>query len=233
MPQDNVPAEWWREACEVISHPLACVGLDSHFVWVNPAFEQLVGYSTSELQNMTWMKITIDEDVGGDLASVQDVIEGRSEQYSIAKRYRHKFGKTIPIQLGVWRFPRHASEQLICFIVQAQPEVVTTDELQRVQKQLRSAMAQLQKRVTRMEDKPHSPSVHIGDSVGQDKTGRNKTQNSNTAIYVVASVLAAAMLALISAVVWIAYYVTNQDSAVVPPPQKLPGSNLSIEAPID
>jgi len=66
----TVPDEWWREACEVVSHPMAAVQpADNTFIWVNQAFERLVGYSRAELREKTWMSITVQEDVGGDLAS--------------------------------------------------------------------------------------------------------------------------------------------------------------------
>ena len=139
----TVPNEWWRVACESISLPLACIGTENKFVWVNAAFERLTGYSVSELQQKTWPEITVQEDAGGDLASLNAVIKGDISHYSLAKRYRHKLGREIPVQLAVWRFPRMHNQVVTCFIVEAAPEVVNHDEFSK-------AVSKLEKRIQLM-----------------------------------------------------------------------------------
>ena len=110
--------EWFRHALNVIHHPVALVDLGNRFVWVNGAFERLVGYASAELLGETWMSITIKEDVGGDLAAVESVIAGERNNYTTAKKYRHKSGEEVPIALTVWRFPQ-GSDEMIGFSVEA------------------------------------------------------------------------------------------------------------------
>ena len=72
----DVPADWWRVACHLIKYPLACVGTDSRFIWVNTAYEELTGYPVTRLKELQWQDITILEDINDDLDSVNAVING-------------------------------------------------------------------------------------------------------------------------------------------------------------
>ena len=64
------------------------------------------------------MSITVKEDVGGDLAAVQSVIDGESTSYTTAKRYETKAGERVQVALTVWKFPTVGSK-LVGFSVEA------------------------------------------------------------------------------------------------------------------
>ena len=177
---EQVPNDFWKEACQVVNHPMACVGMDNKFVWVNVAFEQLVGYSKTELEQMTWMDITVQKDVGGDLASVNAVINGTASKYTMAKHYRHKHGRVIPIEeLTVWRFPRASSEVMKCFIVEAIPERASTTEISELREELYEQMKVFRERIDMlMEDRSKTsisftPQNNIAPTIGDqiDATG--------------------------------------------------------------
>lgn len=201
----TVPDEWWREACEVVSHPMAAVQpADNTFIWVNQAFERLVGYSRAELREKTWMSITVQEDVGGDLASVNDLVGGRDQQYTMSKRYRHKFGKLIPIELTVWRFPRDTSDEMVCFIVEAMPESASTLELDELRQKLESGIENLEIRWKLLEEEKKK-GVNISmtgtdNSQRADRGGRNTT-NSNTVIIAVVIALCIAFTSMTALIV--------------------------------
>lgn len=76
-----VPDGWWKSACEKVNVPLACVCKENRFVWINDEWCKLLGYAPNELLDKTWMEITRNEDVGGDLDAVNEVIEGKREEY--------------------------------------------------------------------------------------------------------------------------------------------------------
>lgn len=113
----KIPDSWWKEACEAITHPIACVNVDNKFVWCNYAWEEMCGYSLSELRDKTWIAITHKDDVGGDLVAATDMLEGRITKYITSKRYIHKTDRVIPIELGVFRYPPTGHLEL--YIVQA------------------------------------------------------------------------------------------------------------------
>lgn len=146
----KVPDAWWRRACEVIHHPLACVSQNNGFVWANMAFERLVGYSLAELKELTWMDITIQEHVGGDLASVQAVVRGDSDMYCMTKTYKHKSGHDVPVEVTVWRFPPSVGD-FACFVVEAMPESATIKQLSDVHDRLRDDIRCLQGRLLILE----------------------------------------------------------------------------------
>ena len=213
----SVPNEWWRVACESISLPLACIGAGNKFVWVNASFERLTGYSVAELQQKTWPEITVQADSGGDMASLNAVIKGDISHYSMAKRYRHKLGRVIPVQLAVWRFPKMQDQVVTCFIVEAAPEVVNHDEFS-------EAVLKLEKRIKIMELQEKSTGVNVtvghqagadrkGDHVGGDVVGRDKTSNDAKII----RYLVAALVAIAIVMAWLFYYtVTAIKPGVVP-----------------
>jgi diguanylate cyclase (GGDEF)-like protein/PAS domain S-box-containing protein len=80
---------------------LAEVGLDGSFVGVNPALCEMLGYSAAELTAKTFQDITHPDDLAMDLANVQQLLDGKREAYRMDKRYFHKSGCVVHIQLDV------------------------------------------------------------------------------------------------------------------------------------
>jgi PAS domain S-box-containing protein len=189
----EVPADWWREACEVVNHPMACVADDNRFVWVNSSFERLCGYSSAELLNMTWMEITLQSDVGGDLASVQSVINGDDTSYTLSKRYKHKLGKKVPVQLTVWRFPLNSERLLACFIVEAIPKAATTLEVRKLREEMEAELCSLRQLVLGTPDQD-SKEIHVSyNSQNADRGGSN-SNNNTTVVALIAAVMVAGMV---------------------------------------
>lgn len=119
MATELVPPEWWKAACQHMNHPLACVGTDNKFKWVNEAWCRLVGYSPAELYERTWQSITTTDDVGGDYDAVADVIGGTRLSYYLEKSYLRKDKTEVVVELTVHRFPLAPIEELACFVVEA------------------------------------------------------------------------------------------------------------------
>lgn len=217
MDESNIPQGFWKSLCEDADHPMACIGLQNEFVWVNSAFEKLTGYSITELRPKTWIDITVQGDVGGDLASVAEVVSGITDQYSMSKRYRHKRGHIVPVELTVRRFPESSLEDLVCFRVETPATKATLPELQRVERELRDGYTGLQERIAANEAKLSGVNVVVGDQWSNgDRIGRDKNTNSDSAI----KYMTGALVLLGLAVVWMMYYVASipKPGPVVPPP---------------
>jgi hypothetical protein len=167
-----------------------------------------------ELQTMTWMDFTVSKDVEADLNSVKDVVAGNSDFYETSKRYRHKLGHEVPINLAVWKYPKDIGEQLLCFIVEAPKTSSSHREFTRV-------IEILEKRIDKMErDRRSGVNVNVGDQVTGDKSGRDKITNDANII----KFLVGALIAMAAAMTWIAYY--NSDAAdKVPPPTTIIGED--------
>lgn len=131
---EDVPEGWWRFICEHGHHALACIGEDDRFVWVNEAWCRLLGYSQAELKQKTWIEITLQGDVGGDVASAQELIEeGGRRHYTLSKRYVHKLGHIVKVEITVHRFPSVVGE-FQAFAVEAMPEVATYQQLENLKR---------------------------------------------------------------------------------------------------
>lgn len=221
MLDSDIPDEYWKATCDEIDYPLACISTNNKFIWVNTAFEKLVGYSIAQLIDREWMEITKQSDVGGDLASVNAVMKGKITHYTMSKSYIHKRGHLIPVELTVRRFPRSLTENIICFIVEASPAKATRPELEEMQNKLEGMISELRKRI---EDDEKGIEVNVGNienrRAGGDIVGRDK--NSDNAIKFMASALAVMCIV----VAWLIYYVATtgkQQMPVQPSPEvKIP-----------
>jgi PAS domain S-box-containing protein len=74
---------------------MALVAPDLGVMSVNRAFEQMVGYSSSELSGMHAHDITYPEDIKPDDAEKRRLLDGEIDYYQIEKRYVHKQGHII------------------------------------------------------------------------------------------------------------------------------------------
>jgi len=209
VPNADIPPAMWQDLCEQTRTPLACVDADNKFVWVNTAFERLIGYSCAELQTMTWMQVTDQPDVGGDLASVDAIKNGHVNGYSLDKNYRHKSGRKIAVELSVWRFPVKGISELLYLMSEAVPAQVSKTEMDAIHLEMRQKMQYLESQLMAAKQTPVE--VHIGDSIGGDRVGNDKAgadithgdKNSDRAI----RYMLAAIVALVGMVAWLFYYV--------------------------
>ena len=127
---DSIPAEWFKRAVEVVPYGVGCVGMDNKFMIVNKAYCDMLGYSQVELVGRTWMSVTEDDDVGGDLKSVDDLKGNENrESYSLQKRYIHRDGRRIVVNLLVYSF--HHEGRLTLFIACANPAMTTEQFVER------------------------------------------------------------------------------------------------------
>lgn len=155
----KIPLDLWKSACENIREPLAVVGVDNKFLWVNQSFEKLTGYPEAELLSMTWIDITSIDDVGSDLASVANIINGKSDTYTMDKRYLHRRGHEIDVTIIVRRWPSEP-EQITMFYVEAIPPVVTKSELENIISELKSRITKIEKYADDKEDIPDQKNSH-------------------------------------------------------------------------
>ncbi len=203
---NDIPCDYWKSVCADVDHPLSCVDPDNKFVWVNSAFERLVGYSIAELAGRTWMSITDQKDVGGDLASVHSVIEGKIPQYTMSKNYVHKRGHKVPVDLTVRRFPDSPLDPLAYFRVESPPARATRPELEEVKETLMCRIQNLEAQMER-----EKVSVNVGSEfIGGDKIGRDK--NGTSAM----KFMAGAFTIMAITIAYLFYYVATTATNTTP-----------------
>jgi PAS domain S-box-containing protein len=74
---------------------------DNYFLEANKKYCELLGYSASELKEMTFESLTHPDDLQKDLSSLKEITQGRITKYSMEKRYITKFGTTIWVNLTI------------------------------------------------------------------------------------------------------------------------------------
>jgi PAS domain S-box-containing protein len=80
---------------------MALVGPDGRWLRVNRALCALVGYEEEELLRSDFQSITHPEDLDLDLGQVQRTLAGEIPGYRMEKRYLHRDGHEVPVQLSV------------------------------------------------------------------------------------------------------------------------------------
>lgn len=80
--------------------PLSIVDRQGVFIECNPAWTEMLGYARSELEGKHFRDITHPADLVADLAEVERLAtDHEAEGYSMVKRYLHKQGSAIWVEL--------------------------------------------------------------------------------------------------------------------------------------
>ncbi|BAY09679.1 PAS domain S-box protein [Calothrix sp. NIES-2098] len=93
--------EQFRLTFEQAAIGICHVSLDGNWLLVNQRFCDIVGYEREEVVALTFQDITHPDDLESDLEYVQQLLEGVIPRYSMEKRYIHKNGSIIWINLDV------------------------------------------------------------------------------------------------------------------------------------
>jgi len=73
------------------------------FVRVNARYAEIVGRTPDEMVGRSWRDITVAEDLAADDASLAELVDGAVPRYRKEKRYRHKDGHAVWVDLTVSR----------------------------------------------------------------------------------------------------------------------------------
>ena len=117
---------------------MALVALDGHFIRVNRALCEILGYSAAELTGLTFQAITHPDDLDADLTLLGRLTRGDIPRYELGKRYIRKDGTIVDILLSVSSL-RSRDGAPLHYI--AQIEDIT--ERKRIEEELRGANASL------------------------------------------------------------------------------------------
>ncbi|KQQ84631.1 histidine kinase [Xanthomonas sp. Leaf131] len=115
----QLAAEHFRGAFETAPQGMAIVSLDGAWRDVNPSLCSILGYPREQLLRTTFQTITHPDDLEMDLCLVQELIDGKRDSYSLAKRYISQHGAVIWAQLSV-SLVRDSSGAPVHFVSQIQ-----------------------------------------------------------------------------------------------------------------
>ena len=106
--------ERFRSTFEQTAVGMAHVGVDGRWIRVNQKLCDLLGYSSTEIENLNVYDVTYPADLAADLAAAQKIISGELEEYSLDKRFVRKDGAIIPVHLTVRAVRDHERNLKYC-----------------------------------------------------------------------------------------------------------------------
>ncbi|MCP4297437.1 MAG: PAS domain S-box protein, partial [Proteobacteria bacterium] len=115
----RISEEQFRGAFETAAIGIALVSPEGHWLRVNRALCEIVGYPEPELLTLTFQEITYPDDLEADLNYVNQMLAGEIPYYHMEKRYIHKKGHIIWILLSV-SLVRNENGEPLHFISQIQ-----------------------------------------------------------------------------------------------------------------
>ncbi|MGB8063554.1 MAG: PAS domain S-box protein [Candidatus Sulfotelmatobacter sp.] len=100
-----VAEERWRSVFQNSAIGVALTDLNGRFLAANPVYEQMLGYTEEELQNLSFLDITHEEEVEASRTLTEELLEGKRRQYQIEQQYRRKNGSLMWVRNNVSMVP--------------------------------------------------------------------------------------------------------------------------------
>jgi PAS domain S-box-containing protein len=98
--QRGLAAERWRAFFANASVGMAITDQYHRFVTTNPAYRRMLGYSEDELERLSYLDITVDEDRNRNQLFTKELASGARQSLQFEKRYRHKHGEIIWVSVS-------------------------------------------------------------------------------------------------------------------------------------
>ena len=87
--------ERWRSMFEASNLGITVIDQNLHYVATNSAFQAMLGYTEGELQQLTPLDITVEEDRDAAEMRLTELQQGKRHHYEAVKQYRRKDGTVI------------------------------------------------------------------------------------------------------------------------------------------
>jgi PAS domain S-box-containing protein len=97
--------ERWRAMFETTAVGIATSDLGLRYMAANQSFQRMMGYTESELKNLTAMDITHEDDRAATRELVDQIVAGPLRSYRTEKRYRHRGGEIVWADVNVFFVP--------------------------------------------------------------------------------------------------------------------------------
>lgn len=87
--------ERWRSVFENSAVGVALADPSGRFLAVNPVYQRMLGYTEEELQSLTFLDVTLEDEVEASRKLVGELIAGERGEFQIEKQYRRKDGSLV------------------------------------------------------------------------------------------------------------------------------------------
>ena len=96
-PADPAPERGQRPGFDDVASPMATIGLDGHFLQLNQAFSDLVGYGESEFAAATWPPVMDRANLTKHREQMEQMLAGAIESAEVNTGYVHAQGLLVPV----------------------------------------------------------------------------------------------------------------------------------------
>ena len=193
------------------SEGMLLITLEGMIERANPAVSTILGYSLNELEDRSVLELIHVTDRNKQQPEVQAVLDKRQDSIRMDIAMVSKRNRMIHCKYR--SFPIHHGGEIVLFLTLLLPDDPVPDTLI---ESVSDRLHQLEVLIQRYDgDNKGAVMVNIGDHVGGDLTGRDKTTNSTRVFYFVGAIF----IAICSLLAYIAYVVTFplHNGDVVPP----------------
>ena len=128
--------ERWRKFFENSSAGIALITPDGRCFTANLAFQKMLGYTEQELQRLTTLDLTPEDDRAADEALRAEAIAGQWRDYRVERRFRRKDGSVIWTDVSAVSVPAGGSESSFSAAV-----IVDISERKQAEEELRRSEA--------------------------------------------------------------------------------------------
>lgn len=95
----------WRIAFENSAIGIMMADCEGRFFASNSAFRKMLGYTESELYQLTFSDVTYEADRKANVELVRQLVEGERQHFRLVKRYYRKDGSLVWVRINVARVP--------------------------------------------------------------------------------------------------------------------------------
>jgi PAS domain S-box-containing protein len=136
----------WRTAFENSTIGIMMADFNGRLFAANKAYRNMLGYSESELFQLTFLDITYEEDQAFNLKLVRELLDGKRQHFQLEKRYRRKDGSLLWVRTNVAIVP--GMGDVAPFWINIVEDIT---ERKRVEEELTLQIARLRETETRLQ----------------------------------------------------------------------------------
>ena len=126
--------ERWRSVFENSAIGVAVTDLDGRFIAANPVYQKMLGYSDEELQHLSFLDITHEEQVELNRARIGELLRGERKQFQIEDQYRCKDGSSVWVRNSVSVLP--GTERMPQFLMALSEDITESKQVERARAEL-------------------------------------------------------------------------------------------------
>jgi PAS domain S-box-containing protein len=138
-----VAEERWRSVFENSAIGVALTDLNGRFLATNPVYQQMLGYTGEELQKLTFLEITHEDDLELNRTLIGELLAGKRPQFQIEKQYRRKDGGLVWVRNNVSLVP--GTERVPRFLMALSEDITGPKQAEEKLRRSEALLAEVQR----------------------------------------------------------------------------------------